>query len=63
MKHILLATGSFGVLALGAPVLGADLPVKARAVAPTVHVGTGFYVRLRRLEADIESSISERPSE
>jgi outer membrane immunogenic protein len=45
MKRILLITVSLGVLALGSPVLGADLPMysKAPAVA-SVYDWTGFYI-------------------
>jgi outer membrane immunogenic protein len=45
MKRILLTTAALGVLGLGSPALGADLPMYSKApVAPPVYDWTGFYV-------------------
>jgi outer membrane immunogenic protein len=46
MKRILFTTVSLGVLALGSPVLGADLPIysKAAAVVAPAYDWSGFYV-------------------
>ncbi len=44
MKKILLSTASLGVLALGSPALGADLPMKALPPPAAVYDWTGFYV-------------------
>jgi outer membrane immunogenic protein len=44
MKQFLLTTVSLGVLALGSPAFGADLPFKARPAVPTVYDWTGFYI-------------------
>jgi outer membrane immunogenic protein len=43
MKRILLTTVSLGVVALGSPALGADLPMKAPTVA-AVYDWTGYYI-------------------
>jgi outer membrane immunogenic protein len=44
MKIILLTTVALGTLALATPALAADLPVKARPIAPAVYDWTGFYI-------------------
>jgi outer membrane immunogenic protein len=44
MNRMLLTTIALGALALGSPALGADLPMKAKAVPPPVYDWTGFYV-------------------
>src|SRR6201994_3548243 len=44
MKQFLLTTVSLGVLALGSPAFGADLPFKARPAVPAVYDWTGFYI-------------------
>src|SRR3974390_1202908 len=43
MKKILLTTAALGVLALGSPAFGADLPMKAAARPVPVYDWTGIY--------------------